>query len=127
MSEFGADHAQISVEFLRRSREYLANGSLLQSSEKGWGAAAHAAKLFAGARDGLIYERHEHLDDVITEMGIETNIYRQIREWVNKANLLHQNFYKDDLDANTVAVYLDDVANFVNLTRQLTGLPPVEP
>jgi hypothetical protein len=126
MSEFGADHGQISVEFLRRSREYLANGMLLQASEKGWGAVAHAAKLFAESCDGLEYERHERLDEVVTEMGIATNNHRQISWWARSANHLHRNFYDDDFDADTIAAYLDDVANFVNLVRELTGLTPAE-
>ena len=126
MSEFEADHDRISVEFLRRSREYLANGMLLQASEKGWGAVAHAAKLFAESRDGLEYERHEQLDEVVTEMGIVTNNHRPISWWVRSASRLHRNFYDDDLDANTIAAYLEDVTNFVNLTRQLVDLPPVD-
>ena len=126
MSEFNADHGQISVEFLRRSREYLAHGMLLQASEKGWGAAAHAAKLFAESRDGLEYERHEQLGEVVTEMGSVTNQHQQIRRWSETANRLHRNFYNDDMDAPTIQTSLDDVEQFVNIARQLTGLPPIE-
>ena len=126
MSEFEADHDRISVEFLRLSREYLANGMLLQASEKGWGAVAHAAKLFAQSRDDLEYGRHEQLDEVVTEMGIAANNHRQISRWARSANYLHRNFYDDDLGANTIAAYLDDVANFVNMARQLVGLAPVD-
>lgn len=125
MSEFNADHAAISAKFLRRSREYLANGNLLQASEKGWGAVAHAAKLFAESRDGLNYVGHEHLRDVVTEMGSVTNQHQQIRRWSETANRLHRNFYNDDMDAPTIQTSLNDVEQFVNLARQLTGLPPV--
>ena len=132
MSEFNADHGQISVEFLRRSREYLAHGMLLQASEKGWGAAAHAAKLFAESCDDLEYERHEQLDEVVTEMGIATNNHRQISQWAKSANRLHRNFYDDDLDADAIAACLEDARNFVSVALRLTGLPltglpPVEP
>ena len=123
MSEFGADHARISAEFLRRSRAYLANGELLQASEKGWGAAAHAAKIYAAARH-LEYERHEQFNDVATELRLETH-NDAIRRWVDSANRLHNNFYNDDHAAQQIADYLDDVANFVNLFRQLTGLTPI--
>ena len=126
MSEFEADHDRISVEFLRRSREYLANGMLLQASEKGWGAVAHSAKLFAKSHEGLEYERHEQLDEVVTEMGIATNNHRLISLWAKNANRLHRNFYDDDLDANTIAAYLEDVAKFVNTARQLVGLETVD-
>lgn len=53
MSEFGGDHRKISEEFMRRSKEYLSKGELLQASEKGWGAAAHAIKAYAASR-GLV-------------------------------------------------------------------------
>lgn len=125
MSEFNADHGAICAEFLRQSRQYLANGNLLQASEKGWGAVAHAAKLFAESRDGLEYERHEQLNEVVTEMGIITNQYQQIRRWSNTASRLHQNFYADNMDASTIRGHLNDVERFVNLARRLTGLPPV--
>ncbi|MCY4558731.1 MAG: hypothetical protein OXF79_20615 [Chloroflexi bacterium] len=124
MSQFGADHDRISVEFLRRSREYLAQGELLQASEKGWGAAAHAAKSYAATRQ-LQYNHHEQLNDLITEMRLETHI-DLVREWHINANKLHSNFYDDNLDALTIAIYLDDVAKIVNLIRQLTGQLPVD-
>ena len=123
MSEFGADHAQISVEFVRHSRAYLSNGELLQASEKGWGAAAHAAKLFANAR-ALEYTRHEHFRDVISELQIETGnpgIFR----WQQSANLLHRNFYDDAMTAPQIADHLDNVASLVNLIRQAVGLSSI--
>ena len=124
MSEFGADHDQICVEFLRRSREYLTNGRLLQASEKGWGAAAHAAKIYADARR-LVYHDHSGFNDIATELRLETHNY-EIRDWAESANFLHRNFYRDEFDAPQIAAHLDDVANFINLIRKLTGLPPVE-
>ncbi len=127
MSEFNADHGVICAEFLRLSRQYLADGNLLQASEKGWGAVAHAAKLFAESRDGLEYERHEQLREVVTEMGIATNRHQQIRRWSDVASRLHQNFYDDSMDALTIGRHLNDVERFVNLARGLTGLPPIDP
>ena len=125
MSEFASDHGKICAEFLSLSREYLASGRLLQASEKGWGAAAHAAKLFAGARDGLEHERHDQFEDVVTEIGMETNSHQQVHRWANNANRLHRNFYDDNMEARGIEARLADVANFVNLIRWLTGLPPV--
>ena len=124
MSEFGGDHAHISATFLRRSRSYLANGELLQASEKGWGAAAHAAKIYAAAHR-LPYNDHAGFADVITELRMATN-HHQLWSWSESANALHRNFYNDDLAAPQIARYLDDVANLVNLIRQLTNLPPVD-
>ena len=124
MSEFGGDHSLISVAFLRRSRAYLSNGDLLQASEKGWGAAAHAVKVYAAART-LTYIGHNDFHDVVTELRMETREDR-IRFWETSANNLHQNFYDDALSAEQIADHLDAVALLVNLIRELTGLSPVD-
>ena len=123
MSEFGGDHVQISATFLQRSRAYLSNGHLLQASEKGWGAAAHAVKIYAAARN-LTYINHDDFRYIVTELRLETR-YDQIRFGELSANALHQNFYDDEMTAPQIAGHLENVANLVNLIRQLVGLPPV--
>ena len=77
-------------------------------------------------RATIEYERHEQLDEVVTEMGIATNNHWQISQWARSASRLHRNFYDDDLDADAIAAYLEDATNFVSVALQLTGLPPVE-
>ena len=126
MSEFGSDHGEICVTFLSRSQEYLADGQLLQASEKGWGAAAHAAMFIAGVRDWSYKEHWEFEAEVISRLARETG-NNAVYDWARSASALHRNFYQDIRDEQEIAAYLRDVANFVNLTRQLTGLPPVEP
>ena len=124
MSEFGGDHAHIAAVFLRSSREYLADGSLLQASEKGWGAAAHAARLIAGAR-GWPYRMHREFNSVvIPRLAAETG-QNSARSWGESANRLHRNFYNDDMDAPQIAAHLDNVASLVNLIRQAAGLLPI--
>ena len=125
MSEFGADHARISAEFLRRSRAYLANGALLQASEKGWGAAAHAAMHIANLRDWNYTEHWEFDGEVAPQLARETGL-NEVHRWARSANELHRNFYRDRLDARHIAEYLDDVSNFVSLIRRLIGLPPID-
>ena len=124
MSEFGGDHGQISATFLRRSRAYLSDGALLQASEKGWGAAAHAVKIYAAARE-LTYINHDDFRYVITELRLETH-QDQIRSWESSANSLHQNFYDDDLSAQQIGYHLNNVAHLVDLIREITDLPPVD-
>ena len=124
MSEFGADHAQICAAFLRRSREYLANGNLLQASEKGWGAAAHAAMLIAAVR-GWTYQEHRDFDsEIIPQLARETG-QRAVYGWGRSANDLHRNFYRDELDGRQIAARLNNIAHLVNLIRILSRLPPV--
>ena len=124
MSEFNADHARISAAFLHRSREYLNNGELLQASEKGWGAAAHAAMHIAGVRKWSYREHWEFDAEVVARLARETG-NGEVHRWGRSANELHRNFYRDGKNAEQINAHLDDVANFVNLIRQLTGLPPV--
>ena len=71
MSEFESNHAAICGEFLRRSRQYLDDGALLQASEKGWGAAAQAAKVYADARD-YAYRSHSHFNHVVNLLAQES-------------------------------------------------------
>ena len=126
MSEFNADHARISAAFLHRSREYLNNGELLQASEKGWGAAAHAAAHIAAIRGWTYVEHGDFEAEVVSRIARETG-RSEVHVWARRANELHRNFYRDRLSADAITRYVDDVTNFVNLIRQLTGLPPIEP
>lgn len=124
MPEYGGDHGQISAEFLRRSREYLAAGQLLQASEKGWGAAAHAAMLIADIRDWSYEEHWEFSGEVIPKLARETG-NNSVHRWGRSANELHRNFYRDNKDDLEIAEYLEDVAHLVNLIRRLAGFPSV--
>ncbi len=125
MSEFEADHAEISAAFLRDSRQYLADGQLLQASEKGWGAAAHAAMFIAGIRQWSYQEHWEFNAIVVAGLSRETGD-NDVHLWGRSANELHINFYRDDKNAGQIAAHLNDVANLVNFIRRLTGLPPVD-
>ena len=124
MPEFAGDNAEICAVFLRRSRAYLADGQLLQASEKGWGAAAYAVKLFAD-HIGASYNSHRQFNGLVTTLQRATG-EPQVAQWGNSANTLHRNYYTDRLNAPAIAAYLDDVVNLVNLIRQITGLPPVD-
>ena len=124
MSEYGGDHGQICAEFLRFSRQYLTNGQLLQASEKGWGAAAHAAILIASIRDWNYTEHWEFDGEVIPQLDRETG-NSEVHRWGRSANELHRNFYRDNKDSQQIAEYLEDVTHLVNLIRQQVGLPTI--
>ena len=124
LSEYGGDHGQISADFLRLSREYLASGQLLQASEKGWGAAAHAAILIAGIRNWSYAEHWEFDGVVMPQLARETG-NGEVHRWGRSANDLHRNFYRDKKDDQEIAECLEDVTNLVNLIRRQFDLPPV--
>ena len=125
MPEFQADHGRICAEFMLRSRAYLDDGQLLQASEKGWGAAAHAAIFIAGIRGWHYHEHWQFAAEVMLNLARETGRW-EVQQWGRSGEELHRNFYNDNLTAPQIAAHLDNVANLVNLIRQQTNLPPVD-
>ncbi len=125
MPEFDADHGRICAEFLLRSRTYLKDGQLLQASEKGWGAAAHAAIFIAQVRGWQYHAHWQFAAEVMPNLARETGRW-EVQQWGHSGEELHRNFYNDNLTAPQIAAHLDDVANLVNLIRRLTNLPPID-
>ena len=104
-------------EFLARARTYLAEGDLLQASEKGWGAAAQVVKAAAEAR-GWRHKSHRDLYAAIDGLVDETDD-DDIRLAFGSAGQLHINFYEGWLSTEAVQAYLAEVAKLV---EKLAGL-----
>ena len=81
-----------SREFYARARAYLAANDLLQTSEKGWGAAALRVKSVAELR-GWRHTHHGELSQTIDRLVVETGD-GQLKSFFNSANALHRNFYE---------------------------------
>ncbi len=122
--EEAAGHASHAHEFLDRSREYLAVGSLHQASEKGWGAAAHMAKAVAVAQSWE-YANHSHFSNVLNEARRLTGNPR-IRDLRSVANELHINYYKRKklLDADAIGEDIEAIEELLALLAPLTNLEP---
>lgn len=105
-------HAATAADFLAKTRVYLADGDLLQASEKGWGAAAQAVKAVAEAR-GWPHNGHYELFAAVNRLTDETGD-EGIRLAFAAASTLHQNFYEGWLPRETVAAHLSDI-------EELTG------
>lgn len=104
-------YAVMSHELLSKGRAALAEGDLLQASEKGWGAAAHAVKAVAehrGWRHDSHRARFESIDRLTNETGDGS-----IRDAFSLAQSLHMNFYENWLPANTVEAHLDKITELV--------------
>lgn len=112
-------HAETATEFLARARAYLADGDLLQASEKGWGAAAHMVKAVAEAR-GWNHNGHRQLHQAVERLAAETG-QPELRSHFSEANLLHRNFYEGVLGAEDVRAYLEDVERFAELLDPLSA------
>ena len=113
-AEFHTETAQL---FLLRAQDYLAEGDLLQASEKGWGAAAQSVKAAAEVR-GLRHRSHRALFRIVRRVADESDDSSLV-ELFDSANALHQNFYEGLMPADTVAELIEKVVEFVGRMNRL--------
>ncbi len=88
-------HTQTSQRFIQQAVIELADDDLLQSSEKTWGAAAHAVKSIAGRR-GWQHDSHRLLFTAADRIARE-NRDPEIAYLFRVASDSHKNFYLGSL------------------------------
>ncbi|MCY4619074.1 MAG: hypothetical protein OXD50_11105 [Chloroflexi bacterium] len=110
-------YTNLSSEYLRRARAYLADGDLTQASEKGWGAAATAVKPAATARS-LNHSTHYQIRLAVQELAREAED-DEIRTYFGSASDLRMNFYEGWLDQETVSLYVSQEERFVEKLNEL--------
>ena len=106
-------NAQISREFLAAARQELAEGDLLQASEKAWGAAAFAVKAVAEKRrwfNEADWKLRRVADVIAAELGND-----DIVSYYLAGRDAHFNFYHHEYDH-------DSVGRAINLTAKLLDL-----
>ena len=108
-------HTETAKEFLARAHAYLADGDLLQASEKGWGATAGMVKAVAETR-GWRHSAHGDLYRAVNRLADELSD-ETLRNLFRSANALHQNFYEGLMPEEFVADSLKDVDE---ITRRLS-------
>ena len=86
-------YAATAQDLLRKARSELEAGDLLQASEKGWGAAAHAIKSVAQTH-GWEHYAHALLNAAAWRISREHRRPR-ILTLMDSANSLHQNYYEN--------------------------------
>ena len=107
-----ADHPTDTVnELLAKARTCLAEGDLLQASEKEWGATARMVKAVAETR-GWRHSSHRDLYRAVDLVAEELSDQR-LRYLFRSAGTLHQNFYEGWMTEEDVADALDDVGEIV--------------
>ena len=117
-------NAGISQEFLTAARQELADGDLLQASEKAWGAAAFALKAVA--------EKHRWFNDAdwklrrIASIVSDERNDQQILRSYDSTRLAHFNFYQHEYDYREVEQAIEAAA-YVVTHLEPTLSPGYEP
>ena len=106
-------HTDTAADFLIKGRAHLAEGDLLQASEKGWGAAAQMVKAVAETR-GWRHSTHGDLYRAVALVAEELSDSR-VQILFRSASALHQNFYEGDMPKTGVSTGLDDAQEITDL------------
>ena len=122
--ELAEKHTRIARRFITAADRYLAEGDLVQASEKLWGAAAHATKVYCISR-GWRHGKYSHLKRAMRSMTEETGD----DSWADGFKVayeLHLNFYSDTmrvavLDFNRLIVR--DLETISKFDTTLTVIP----
>ena len=112
-------HEVHSQRLLRHARIELEKGDRLQTSEKAWGAVAHAIKAVAAHR-GWKYDTHSDATRVIVRLIPELG--DRVYLLYGVANYLHKNYYIDAMpleDLRYDLAYVEElVAMLIALVRR---------
>ena len=100
-------HEAISAVFLDHAEEEFEKGDMLQASEKAWGAVAHYVKSVAKANG---WSDGSHRDIAVNARRLLdlTPDPEGNRKRFALINMLHVNFYEEDLDPKDVEVGIRD-------------------
>ena len=108
-----------SREYYARARGYLAANDLLQTSEKGWGAAALRVKSVAELR-GWRHISHDDLTVTINRLVADSGD-RSLRSLFAAAGALHRNFYEGRMSRREVRNCLNRVAELIRKLENLAA------
>ena len=115
-------YAGQSREFIALAHQELAQGDLLQASEKAWGAAAAAIKSVAELR-GWQHNAHTLIRAAAWRISRE---YRrpQIMGMISRVNDLHQNYYEYYLAEEEVAEGIAQVVELLSILEAVKTETP---
>lgn len=112
------NHWETSRRFIRQADAELAVGDLLQASEKGWGATAHAMKAIAEER-GWRHDTHAILFGIADRLVRETG-RAEIGRLFRTASDAHKNFYEGAMTKEKVADSLADIRTLLEILSDLS-------
>lgn len=105
------DHMKMSRRFVAHARSELAKGHRLQSSEKVWGAAAHALKAIAIQR-GWNHRSHDLMYVIATQLQAERG-RPDLAARFGYTESHHRNFYNNDRFSSEINIAIDNVEELV--------------
>ena len=114
----GLNHWETSRRFIIQADAELAAGDLLQASEKGWGAAAHAIKAVAQEREWR-HDSHARLFGIVDRLVAETG-ESDIRELFRTAGEVHKNFYEGKMSKEDIAGSLAQIRTLLDILASLS-------
>ena len=114
----GINHWETSRRFIIQADAELAAGDLLQASEKGWGAAAHAIKAIAEEREWR-HDSHARLFGIVDRLVAETG-ESDIRELFRAAGEVHKNFYEGSMSKEDIAGSLAQIRTLLDILAGLS-------
>lgn len=114
-------YAAISQRLLRDAQRELDAGDLIQSSEKVWGAAAHAVKSVA-EKWGWYHQGHYRLDAVVRFVSYEMDKGELLSLYLHPTTM-HFNYYEHDLEFDDVQTALNATVSFVDEIELIRAEP----
>ena len=114
----GLNHWETSRRFIIQADAEFAAGDLLQASEKGWGAAAHAMKAIAQEREWR-HDSHARLFGIADRLASITGMY-EIPDLFQTASEVHKNFYEGNMSKERIADGLADIRRLLDILASLS-------
>ncbi len=116
-------HEEISSRFLDQADEEFEKGDMLQASEKAWGAVAHYVKSIAKVR-GWPDGSHRDIADNARKLLDRTPDPDRNREKFALINMLHVNFYEEELDPRDVELGVRHARALIDSIREAESRLP---
>ena len=114
-------YAAISSRLLREAQRELDLGDFIQSSEKAWGAAAHAIKSVA-EKWGWYHQGHYRLNAAL-EFIVHHRGMEHLLSLYLSPTIMHFNYYEHELGEDTLQIWLNTTKTFVGEMEKLRAEP----
>jgi len=106
-------------EYYNEAKELEKKGDRRQAGEKIWGAITALIKLFAAKKKvGIIYWSAGKMDRFISS-NVEEKYKKLFRELLYKGQILHFNFYEDNLSEEGFKETFDEVVQLIEEAKKI--------